>query len=149
MQIPVCNGIKTTYMKLIVALLALLLATVACTKNNTNNPCQNLADSTSIKVKYHQVITLKNCDETQLKFSNLYTDSRCPDGAVCIWAGMAQIGVQLNNQTDTTMLQLYMPKKININGNALTLTLAALTPHPSVYAKYDIMAYEATITIKK
>ncbi|MES2776107.1 MAG: hypothetical protein V4722_18160 [Bacteroidota bacterium] len=125
----------------------------SCTKDETTAPakCLVAGDSVSITIKYRASTDFSNCSNGQysLAFAKLISDSRCPDGGVCIWAGTAQIGIHLYNGTNVDTLELKKPLKLAINNEFFTFTLETLSPYPSLFAKFDISAYKATISIKK
>jgi len=83
-----------------------------------------------------------------VKFLSLVEDSRCPQGVDCIWAGNAQIKVEISNGTtkETFVMNTNTgPKGASFSGFAIYLT--ELTPYPKANVKYAANAYKATFEI--
>ncbi len=85
-----------------------------------------------------------------VKFLELIEDSRCPEGANCIWAGVAKIKVRLskNGKAEVFDLNTNQREKTAIF-QGYSFALDALNPYPSTTSKYSPSAYKATIEVSK
>lgn len=85
------------------------------------------------------------------------TDSRCAEGARCIWAGHAKASLRLIRQgvaAETILVGTEAPPSMNLPFHAtsgdLTFSLTALQPSPSVKNATDPQkSLQATILIEK
>ena len=86
-----------------------------------------------------------------VKFLSVEEDSRCPDGAQCVWAGNAKIKVKIGFAGgDSKIVEMNTsmgPKGDQLSGWAINLT--SLTPKPSTSAKMAAPRYTATFSISK
>ncbi len=86
-----------------------------------------------------------------VKFISVLEDSRCPEGAQCIWAGKAKIKVEVTSKrlgTKTFEFNTTMgPQGDRFDGWAINLD--SLTPVPTVNGKPDDTDYKATFTIQR
>jgi hypothetical protein len=123
----------TRYKALIFGLVFFTLA--GCTsKRNTN-----------LKTKETQPIYLTEGQEKSLKefsmtikFTGISEDSRCPEGANCIWAGVAVANIEITGKS-TQPVQLHLAtvdmqergyrKSASLNG--YTLSLQHVLPYPN------------------
>ncbi len=77
-------------------------------------------------------------DGLPLTFSSIVDDSRCPQDAVCVWEGMAQVSLDAGGQTVT--LTVGDPEKqpeagVRVGGKVLYAT--RLTPEPRTTPSSD------------
>ena len=89
-----------------------------------------------------------------VKFDSVLTDSRCPDGLMCFWSGVA--GIRLIISEDSGMnksVELYTLNNINWSDSVvyqdLKIKLKALNPYPSIYKQFDNKSYKATLILSK
>lgn len=69
--------------------------------------------------------------DASLTFDRVVQDSRCPDGAVCVWAGEAEIHVTFRPET--------------ASGLKLPLKLAGLMPSEDALTSVDTLGYRFTL----
>jgi hypothetical protein len=98
-------------------------------------------------------IVLEDDPEYRLRFDSLASDSRCPEGVQCIWAGRvdAVFSVQKGNQTQVLRLATGDLSQGGSSAGAFgpyTLEFKAITP-PKTQAPILLRLYKASLVIKK
>ena len=103
------------------------------------------------------VLSEKDCagdaaTHTYVCFESVLGDSRCPEGAECIWAGNAEAKFRFVKNNDN-------PVFFNLNTNlsftndtivgGYKFTLKAINPYPSLKEIDQSKAYKAEIEIEK
>ncbi|MDD2797166.1 MAG: hypothetical protein PHV20_01090 [Bacteroidales bacterium] len=94
-------------------------------------------------------------NDITLKFDSVLEDSRCPDGATCVWAGNAkvQLVLGLNNKKDTFALNTNanMPSGDNfVTANGYKISLIDLSPHLKLNEDIHLpQSYRVEISINK
>lgn len=92
-----------------------------------------------------------NGENLRIRFSSVSSDSRCPTGAQCVWAGNAAIAVEIakkkKKQVAATLNTSSEPKEVDYK--RYKIRLVALSPHPKVNERIDQKEYEATLLITK
>ncbi|MEW6511129.1 MAG: hypothetical protein AB1428_09250 [Bacteroidota bacterium] len=82
-------------------------------------------------------------------FDRVTSDSRCPTGALCIWAGDAGTRFMISRMRataiDCTLHTTLDPRSIRLDG--VTLTLHRLLPYPVLDVPIDPASYVATLRI--
>ena len=132
-----------------IATATLLIAIAACTKNKTE-----AADPSKI--------TLNNCSKAAVNssayicFDSVVSESRCPIGVVCIWAGYVMIKTSFHENGNTHSFRMMIPY---INGlgavndttiNGYRIVFKDLTPYPDMTKPVPVPAIPtATIEISK
>jgi hypothetical protein len=90
-------------------------------------------------------------ESLRITFSSVSSDSRCPTGAQCVWAGNAAIALEIakkkKKQVSVTLNTSSEPKEIDYK--RYKIRLVALSPHPKVNETIDQKEYEATLLITK
>ena len=81
-----------------------------------------------------------------IKFKAVDGDSRCPEGAMCIWAGNAKI-VLLVSQEDIA-LNTYLDPKLATYSN-YTIRLVMLNPYPRLNGPIDPKEYVAMLVVTR
>lgn len=92
-----------------------------------------------------------------LRFDSVLTDSRCPTGAMCVWAGEAEIRVEwmratrtaafvlkLGGGTDAQDTESHMP----FDTLGYRFTFQQLDPHPAINIRMSYGAYTATVGVE-
>jgi hypothetical protein len=144
-------------MRKLIAIFALLILLFSCQKG-INPPLPDNMDVTSEFVLNNSIIlSEKDCagdaaTHTYVCFESVSGDSRCPEGAQCIWAGNAQAKFRFVKNNDN-------PVFFNLNTNmsftndtivgGYKFTLKALNPYPSLTDINLPKAYKAEIEIEK
>jgi len=79
------------------------------------------------------------------------SDSRCPTGATCIWAGNGEVVIKVDKknkkQVVATLNTSTEPKEVAYRG--FKIKLIALSPYPGINQSIDPKNYEATIVVTK
>jgi hypothetical protein len=115
-------------------------------------------DQAATKVDLGVEFRIKNGEEVvvrgeklRITFRSIVNDSRCPDGAACVWAGNAAIAIDVSKknkkQISATLNTLMEPKEIGYKG--FKIKLLALDPHPTIKGPIDPKDYEATLIVTK
>jgi hypothetical protein len=85
----------------------------------------------------------------EVKFAELLEDSRCPEGANCIWAGTARVRIEIKG--DNKAMGLF---ELETNGptthidvDRYRITLKAVDPYPHAHKPTDRATYKATFVI--
>lgn len=133
----------------------ILLSLIICS-------CSNRGELGSItSADYNREITVpvngsvKTTDNRYtLRFDSVITDSRCPDGAMCFWSGVAGIRLIVSEVTPIhKTLELYTLNSGNWSDSAIykdiKVRLLQLSPYPSITEKFQYDSYRAKIVISK
>jgi hypothetical protein len=80
------------------------------------------------------------------QFVTVSEDSRCPIGALCIWAGNAAVVIKIVDVMDTLNTNLN-PKEIFYN--SYKITLLKLSPYPQIGVPRDTTQYVAQFVVTK
>jgi len=84
--------------------------------------------------------------EVEVVFRGVESDSRCPRGVTCVWAGDAAVAVVVRaaGKDETAQLHTHLdPKNVTIGG--ARIELMGVTPYPSTEAKIEAKDYRATL----
>jgi hypothetical protein len=96
-------------------------------------------------MKIGETVSIKN-EQLIFQFVNVPEDSRCPEGAVCVWAGNAAVIIKIVDVMDTVNTYLN-PKEINYN--PYKITLLNLSPYPKLGVLRDTTQYVAQFAVTK
>lgn len=115
-----------------IATALLLITLVACNKNKT-------------VITDPSVVALNNCgtgiantSAPYICFDSLVTDSRCPIGAVCVWAGCAIIKTSFHENGNTHSFSMILPYYKNFGMandtviNGYRIVFKDLLPYPDI-----------------
>lgn len=117
--------------------------------NNLTEPTNtqtNLTTNTVIELPFHGSESIDN--RINISFESLASDSRCPQGAECIWAGDGEIIVKLtssNNLKSVSLHTLLEPGKVTFEN--YKIELLELTPYPVLDRQIDSTDYKAKLKI--
>lgn len=78
-------------MKIIICA-ALLIGGLVC--DSATNP-KEVAPGEAFELKYLNAVHISGTGLT-IQFRSVKEDSRCPEGAVCVWQGNARVGITIN-----------------------------------------------------
>ncbi|MEI7735886.1 MAG: hypothetical protein WCI49_10490 [Ferruginibacter sp.] len=125
----------------------LLIAITACTKNKTE-----AADPSKV--------TLSNCSKAAVNtsayicFDSVVSESRCPIGVVCIWAGYVMIKTSFHENGNTHSFRMMIPYIKGLGAandtaiNGYRIVFKDLTPYPDMTKPVPVPAIPtATIEI--
>lgn len=85
-----------------------------------------------------------------VKFLSLIEDSRCAEGTKCVWAGNAQIKIEVSKQGAKETFELntnLKPKSVKFEG--YTIELISLVPTPKENIRINRNGYVATFAVSK
>jgi hypothetical protein len=89
--------------------------------------------------------------DLRIAFLGVTEDSRCPEGAMCIWAGNASLRMSARtSQGEATVFSLNTnlpPREFDFG--AYRIKLVRLTPHPSIHAELKPSKYAAELVVTK
>jgi hypothetical protein len=104
-----------------------------------------------------QEFTIKNGKEAVVRGEKLsikvqaVSDSRCPSGATCIWAGNGEVVIKVAKKNKKQVIAKLNtstePKEIVYGG--FKIKLLALSPYPKINQSIDPKNYEATMLVTK
>jgi uncharacterized Zn finger protein len=125
----------------------ILLVLVSLIQDPASSKKVELGEEFKIKSGEEVVVT---GEKLRITFRSVLNDSRCPTGGVCVWAGNAQVGIEVakkNKKQVVAMLNTYSePKEIDYKG--FLIELLALRPYPGG-KPIDPKDYEATMVVTK
>lgn len=81
-----------------------------------------------------------------IKFKAVDDDSRCPEGAMCIWAGNAKVVLQVSQED--IALNTYLDPKL-ASYSKYTIRLVMLNPPPRLNGPIDPKEYVARLLVTK
>ena len=134
----------------------LISALAACSSNSKSEvttPSQNSQNAAqqelgrAFSMKIGESITV---GDLRLTFRSVEGDSRCPIGAVCVWAGDGEIALKIEQGSKAAVAALHTtlePKKTEWNG--YTISLVSLTPAPKSGTQTNPADYRAEILVTR
>jgi hypothetical protein len=126
--------------------LVFVLLLVAC-RNDSTSPTEQIQSDVGnpFDLKIGETVSIKN-EQINFQFVNVPQDSRCPEGAMCIWAGNAEVIIKIQDVQDTLNTSLN-PKDIQYG--PYTITLLKLSPYPKIGVPRDTTQYVAQFVVTK
>lgn len=116
------------------------------------------ADQASVRIgqefaiKVGQELKLEDAD-LQVKFVAVSQDSRCPANVNCIWAGQADVVLNVKHNNCTSALTLSLPKNTQASDEGkvggFRLRLVKLDPYPRTEQKISPNDYRASLIVTK
>lgn len=110
--------------------------------------CTTLKEETSdCQVNYHETIV---CNNAEIYFEELLTDSRCPIDATCVWAG--EIGLQF--LVDGEKVELYLSpntetKPSRKSTERYAIELLSVEPSPRAGVEIEVKNYIAHLKVEE
>lgn len=105
-----------------------------------------------LQLPIHRVAVIAG-EDLSLTFEEVLEDSRCPEGADCVWAGKAIIRLTAEKDGEGRSVQLELPGGApDPNGTrtgAYLLRFIHLAPYPQADQKIPPTDYVATLLVKK
>lgn len=89
---------------------------------------------------------------SQLTFTRVSADSRCPANAVCVWEGEARIEVRVardGGAGETRIIQLRPPPENETRIGDLIVRFVSLSPYPGTFDENRRPPYVAKLEIRK
>jgi hypothetical protein len=96
-------------------------------------------------MKIGETVSIKN-EQLKFQFVTVPEDSRCPEGAECIWAGNAAAVIKIFDVLDTLNTFLN-PKELYYH--SYKITLLKLSPSPKVGVPRDTAQYVAQFVVTR
>ncbi|MCA1816634.1 MAG: hypothetical protein LC746_09560 [Acidobacteria bacterium] len=132
-------------------LLLILLASVAAAQKSSDPAKERDARvKDGFVVKVGEELRIER-EGLKITFVSVKDDSRCPEGATCVWAGNARAHVSVRDaKGDCAEFDLntnLTPKDYDFG--AYKIALAELSPHPSVKHQPKPDEYVATLVVTK
>jgi hypothetical protein len=128
-----------------VPLLALMLMGFAHDRRSSSN----VVLGQEFKIKNGKEAVVRG-EKLRIKVQSV-SDSRCPTGATCIWAGNGEVVIKVaktnKKQVVATLNTSTEPKEIVYRG--FKIKLIALSPYPRINQSIDPKNYEATMLVTK
>lgn len=86
-----------------------------------------------------------------VKFVEVVEDSRCPEGATCIWAGRAIVRIEVTeNGSEPRTVDLEVGKiESTARFGKFVVKAEKLDPYPKAEPQNDKAAYSATLSIER
>lgn len=128
--------------------LALLIALAGCEENAVSVVGVNLNQEFSLQIGQQVVV---RGEDLTVAFLAVTEDSRCPEGAMCIWAGNGKILVELTKPGAGTVsagLNTYLEPK-TLSYSNYQISLMELRPYPRVDGRIGVDEYAATLVVTK
>jgi hypothetical protein len=111
-------------------LLLIIIGSVACEKGEPITNCKALVNSdTVIFIKQQPQQLFTSCNATKVAITKV-ADSRCPIDAICIWEGMVNAELTVNDSF-VVRLVLGMQKDTTYNGHTLSIKMLEAMPYPA------------------
>jgi hypothetical protein len=121
----------------------LTVLTTSCAKNNLEEP----PPPKIIELQYNGTIAE---DGAAIHFAAVTSDSRCPSGSKCPWAGNAEIVLELTGDGNQAAVLNTNPQfQQTYPYNNAKITLKELKPYPEVGQKIDMDSYVAVLSIEQ
>jgi hypothetical protein len=124
--------------------IGLLIIIVGCVLgcDSSQNPITPRAGE-QFRLRYGQTAVLQGSGLI-LRFTNVRADSRCPVGAMCVWAGNAEIVLQVS-RSDYSLNTTLEPKEVaHLN---YTIALLGVDPHRRLNEEIRLEDYIATLLV--
>jgi len=96
-------------------------------------------------IKFGKNITIPH-ENISILFKDVLEDSRCPEGATCIWAGNAKIAILLN-ETEVDLNTYLEPRQSRIS--SYSIDLISVKPYPKVGVEVKKDDYVVKLLITK
>jgi hypothetical protein len=116
-------------------------------ENNTRM-VDHITDSTVFMLHNGELINIEN--KITIAFLDVDTDSRCPLGAMCVWAGDATVKVNVaNGQKQQQFIMHSYLQPDSFSSNSYTIKLDSLRPYPKIGMQIKQEDYIAWLKVKK
>ena len=107
----------------------------------------------TLKVGQQALVEGVETEKFKLKFVSVENDSRCPRDVTCVWAGNAEVKIQIEAKGKTADLKLNTSGAANFPKEAsyqkYRITLAAFNPQRLKDKEIKSTEYSATLVIHK
>jgi hypothetical protein len=144
-------------------LLGLTLTVISCSSDRSNSPTSALLTGQAIDTISNNPIVLEfgetkilTAQNLEITFRSVIHDSRCPLEVDCFWPGMATIGLQIVQQSDSHLVavsihggdpQITFPELLPVDTLGFRFALMQLMPYPGYPDPIPDSDYIATLTV--
>jgi hypothetical protein len=97
------------------------------------------------QLKYGQNVFVPAANFT-VTFTSLGDDSRCPEGALCFWAGNARVVVSISG-IDASLNTTLEPREVSHSG--YNIQLLGVNPYPKLNEHHVPEDYSITLVVTK
>jgi hypothetical protein len=104
-----------------------------------------------IKLSYHNCLYDAE-NQTYLCFDSVLTDSRCPTGVMCFWAGEAKVQFSLQKHNEDPIVFVLSPAGQNSEGvviDGYRIKMIDLLPYPDIEVQTQPEDYEAVLLVTR
>lgn len=122
-------------------------STTAVDTNRQSGEVVTERGSFEVKMKIGETVSI---GELRLTFQKVASDSRCPIDVVCVWAGDAEIALEIQQGTQAAVAALHTtlePKKTVWNG--YTISLVSVAPARRASEDIDPADYVANLLVTR
>ena len=132
-------------MKVIIAVI--ILAIICGCQNNSDSPTEITSHKLGVAfdLRIGETVSIQD-EQLTIQFVNVPNDSRCPEGAVCVWAGNAVVELKVSNILDT--LNTFVSPS-ELTSGIYTIRLLNLSPYPKIDLPRDTTLYVAQLVVTK
>jgi len=130
-------------MKRVLVAVFLTLWIAGCESSTTGPTGITLGEQFQLKYGQTAIIPAAGLAVT---FKDLGEDSRCPEGALCIWAGNARVVVRLANE-EVSLNTTLEPREATSAG--YKVQLLKVDPYPKLDVQHDPAEYVITLVVTK
>jgi hypothetical protein len=125
------------------------LAAAACAGENPTQPRRASLDQ-PFELQPGQTALLGS-EDLRVTFEKVSEDSRCPQGATCVWEGDAAVKLNVVQGTqEKSSLELHTSRRFSTEGRYLRyrVVLEAVAPQPRLGTALEAQSYRVTLTVK-
>lgn len=113
-----------------------------------------LAVACEDRLKLDQEFTLqyqesKEFKSHSIKFSDVISDSRCPEGALCTWEGQAEIEMLYDEEKHVLILREGNPDMAKDTFGSYIIELLEVKPYPERRVYHEKDTYSVTLKVSK
>ena len=138
----------------VILLVSLIFVLLACaTKKAQDGSSQNTVDfDAPFKITQKKGVQFEN-DDLKLSFDAITEDSRCPEGATCVWEGQAKAALTVTTKSGSE--KIVMVRKGGQKENSVAevghyrIYLAAVNPYPKEGATIEPADYKLSLIVKQ
>lgn len=101
-----------------------------------------------IEISLHQSVNIKD-PKTQILFSKIIEDSRCPSDVTCVWQGRVSVQLNVTTENDSKQIVLSLENKTAPINNDYYLMLLDVKPYPTSQNPIQEKDYKVTIYLER
>ena len=144
-------------MKILIPIIISILLINACEKNGTTPVYENMEVTSRLILDRSIIIPFNGCagdfrTNTFLCLDSVLNDSRCPSGALCIWAGDAETRLKFSVSGEKPVyfnLHTFALQDSYTTVSGYRITMKQLLPYPSLNYHPQQNDYRAEMLVEK